>query len=195
MQDESLLVSRAQAGDQHAFSELLRCHHERVFRLIFSIVRHESDALELAQDTWVKVWQQLPRFRGESRFSTWLHSVAVRAALDHLRKRRRWYDRFLPIVAREDFAASEAGPGVAEPVEPGPDAARQLEQQERQEHFERVLAALPPVHRTVLALREVQGLSYDQIAEVMQCRPGTVMSRLFHARRLLARKLKDLPCD
>lgn len=193
-QDEAALIRRARTGDADAFGLLMRTHHEPVFRLLHSIVRNEHDARELSQDTWVLVWQRLATFRGEAKFSTWLHAIATRRALDHLRKRRRWFDRFLPIV-RGDPDATERWEAVPEPVEEGPDARRQLEQAERHEQFERILRALPPLHRTVLALREVQGLSYDEIAELMRCRPGTVMSRLFHARRLLARKLKDLPCE
>jgi RNA polymerase sigma-70 factor, ECF subfamily len=192
---EPALIQRAQAGDEAAFGELMRQHHEPVFRLVFSIVRHEQDARELCQDIWVAVWQRLGSFRGESKFSTWLHPIAVRRAVDHLRKRRRWFDRFVPFARSASEAEEAAVPMAAEPVDTGPDVRDELERAERRALFERTLATLPPIHRTVLAMREVQGLSYDQMAKLLRCRPGTVMSRLFHARRLLARKLKDLSCD
>jgi RNA polymerase sigma-70 factor, ECF subfamily len=187
-------VRRAQAGDEEAFEELFRAHHESVFRLVLSIVRHEQDARELCQDVWVTVWQRLGTFRHDAKFTTWLHPIAVRRAIDHLRKKRRWFDRFLPFMrAGEDSDENPAA--VPEPADPDADARTLVETQERQARFERCLQGLPPAHRAVLLLREVQGLSYEEIAQHLGCRPGTVMSRLFHARRHLARKLKDLPCD
>lgn len=154
----------------------MRLHYERVFRLVYSILRNEADARDVCQEIWVAVWNQLAGFRGESRFTTWLHPIAVRRALDHLRKRRRWYERFLPFETSgvsETAATSETAGSVSDQAA----AARQA------------LDSLPPRHRAVLALRELEGLSYEEIAAVMHIPAGTVMSRLYHARRLLARKL------
>lgn len=187
------LIERAQSGNENAFGELMQLHYEAVFRTVLAIVRHEHDARDLCQDIWVKVWQQLAKYRGESKFTTWLHPIAVRRSLDHLRKRRRWFDRFISFD--RDETDHERARAVAEPVDTDPDAAAQLEQAERRAHFDTVLASLPPKHRAVLALREIQGLSYDEIATALSCRRGTVMSRLFHARRLLATKLREFPCD
>ena len=189
------LVRLAQSGDEEAFGELMRLHHEPVFRLVAGIVRHEQDARDLCQEIWVTIWQRIGTFRQDSKFTTWLHPIAVRRAVDHLRKRRRWFDRFLPFATSAEEREESTTPLASEPVDPAPDVRSELERAERRELFERTLASLPPIHRTVLALREVQGLSYDEIAKLLRCRPGTVMSRLFHARRLLARKLKDLSCD
>lgn len=190
------LVRRAQAGDQTAFGDLVRTHYETAYCVSFSILRHEHDARDVCQDVWVVVWKKLSAFRGEAKFSTWLHPIIVRRSLDHLRKRRRWFDRFLPYRTEGDDAADGAVrvPSAPEPVDdetPRDD----LEKSERNLRFERALATLPPKHRTVLALREIQGLSYEEIAQAMKCRPGTVMSRLYHARRLLVRKLQDTPCE
>ncbi len=190
------LVQRAQAGDEAAFGELVRAHYEAAFRVALSILRHEHDARDVVQDVWIIVWKKLPAFRGEAKFSTWLHPIIVRRSLDHLRKRRRWFDRFLPFRTDGDDpdSGAERTAASAEPVEEAT-PRDELERDERSQRFERILATLPPKHRTVLALREIQGLSYEEIAQAMNCRPGTVMSRLFHARRLLVRKLKELPCD
>jgi RNA polymerase sigma-70 factor (ECF subfamily) len=190
------LVRRAQTGDQEAFGDLVRTHYETAFRVALSVVRHEHDARDVCQDVWVIVWKKLPLFRGESKFSTWLHPIIVRRSLDHLRKRRRWFDRFVPFRAEGDDpdASSERFTTAAEPV--AEETPRDdIEKLEKGARFERALATLPPKHRAVITLREVQGLSYDEIAQAMKIRPGTVMSRLYHARRLLLRKLKDLPCD
>lgn len=179
------LLRRAQSGDEAAFGVLMRSHHEHVFRLIYGIVRHEADARDIAQEVWLTVWQKLPAFRGDAKFTTWLHPIAVRRALDHLRKSRRWYDRFLPFATGD--AAVES---VPEPATTS-DARDATEGAERSDRYRRAIDALPPLHRTVLALREVQGLSYDEIARATGIPAGTVMSRLYHARRLLAQKLKD----
>ncbi len=180
------LLQRARDGDENAFGAIVTAHHERIFRLVYSIVRHEHDARDICQDIWLVIWKKLPTYRGESRFTTWIHPIAVRRSLDHLRKRRRWYDRFLP------FASGDEDRAPPEPVTE--DSTRgDAERNERLERFNRALESLPPLHRTILALREVQGLSYDEIARAAGIPIGTVMSRLHHARRLLAKKLKDSP--
>ncbi len=180
------LLKRAQTGDEAAFGELMNAHYEAVFRLVASIVRHEHDARDICQDVWLTIWKKLGSFRGESRFTTWIHPIAVRRSLDHLRKRRRWYDRFLP------FGTADEEGMLPEPTTE--DVTRDdADLGERLERFNHALSSLSPLHRSVLALREVQGLSYDEIAHATGIPIGTVMSRLHHGRRLLAKKLKDSP--
>lgn len=176
---EADLLRRAQTGEEAAFGSLMQAHHAYVFRLVQAIVRHEQDSADICQEIWLAVWRNLAGFRGGAKFTTWLHPIATRKALDHLRKRRRWFDRFLPFT-REDLVADDS----VRPDEAG---------DERRERLHRVLNALPPMQRTVLALREVQGLSYDEISRAVGIPAGTVMSRLYHARRLLAKKLKETP--
>lgn len=190
--DTDALVARARTGDQRAFGDLVQANAPVVFRRVDAILRNEHDAREVCQEAWLAVWQELPSFRGEARFASWVFTIASRRALDHLRKRQRWYDRFLPFSRRDSASGREV---VFEPMDPIEDAPDRLQRAERREAIERALAALPPVHRAVLALREIEGLSYEEIASSLGIQPGTVMSRLHHARRLLARKLKDLPCD
>ncbi len=177
------LIRRAQTGDEAAFGVIMRSHYERTFRLVYAMVRHEADARDICQEVWLTVWQQLATFRGDSRFTTWLHPIATRRALDHLRKRRRWFDRFLPIATGDDRVAA-----VPEPVTTD-DARGHAEGSERTALLHAALDSLPPKHRAVLALREVEGLSYEEIAQATGIPVGTVMSRLYHARRLLAEKL------
>ena len=181
------MFRRAQTGDEAAFGSLMRAHHEPVFRLVYSIVRHEHDARDVCQEVWLTVWKQLPAFRGDAKFSSWLHPIAVRRSIDHLRKRRRWYDRFLPFSTDDDTVASALEPVTTD------DARVAAAGAERAEQLRRALDSLPPKLRAVLALREVEGLSYDEIARATGIPAGTVMSRLYHARRLLARKLKEHP--
>lgn len=188
-ESETALVARAHGGDDEAFGVLMRGHYEPVFRLVQSIIRDEHAARDVCQEVWLSVWKNLGRFRGEAKFSTWVHPIAVRRAIDHLRSRRRWRDRFLPILS-DDGAVNDA-------VEPAADdnPRQTLESRERTARFERAIDSLPPKLRAVLALREINHLSYEEIARNLGIRRGTVMSRLFNARRLLAQKLRDLPCE
>ena len=179
------VLRRAQGGDEAAFGIIMRTHYERTFRLVCAILHNEADARDVCQEVWLTVWKQLPTFRADSRFSTWLHPIATRRALDHLRKRRRWFDRFLPFETGDDNAVEVAEPATTD------DARSQAEDGETVTRVRSALASLPPKHRAVLALRELEGLSYEQIAQATGIPAGTVMSRLHHARRLLAEKLKD----
>lgn len=183
--DDPELLRRARAGDETAFGILMRSHYEPTFRLVYAMIRNEHDARDVCQEIWLTVWKQLPGFRGDARFSTWLHPIAVRRAIDHLRKRRRWFDRFLPFGVDDATVESVPEPATNE------DSRDRAEQSERKERLNQALALLPAKQRAVLALREIQGLSYDEIARVTGIPAGTVMSRLYHARRLLAQKLKD----
>ncbi len=119
------LLRRARTGDEAAFGAVMRFHYERIFRLVYAMVRNEHDARDLCQEIWLTVWKQLPNFRGDAKFTTWLHPIAVRRAIDHLRKQRRWYDRFLPFATGDETVES-----VPEPA--GTDDTRQgTEQAER----------------------------------------------------------------
>jgi len=181
--DDSQLVKLAMTGDQSAFGELMRMHHERTFRLVYSVVRHEADARDVCQEVWLTVWKQLPKFRGDARFTTWLHPIAVRRSLDHLRKRKRWYDRFLPFPTGDETNPATFEP-IAQETSPCDDP-----RDERIAQVRRALDTLPPKQRAVLALREIEGLSYEEIAATIKIPTGTVMSRIYHARRILAKKL------
>ncbi len=186
---EADLLRRAQGGDEEAFGELMRAHHDRVFRTVVGVLRDEHEARDVSQEVWITVWKNLGTFRGDAKFSTWVHPIAVRRAIDSLRKRKKWLHRFLPFLADEEDGV-EAAP---EPVALDGDPRDENEKSERAERFEAALALLPEKHRTVLVLREVEGLSYEEIARSLGCRPGTVMSRLFNARRQLAQKLGTPP--
>lgn len=190
---EPELVQRAQSGDEEAFGMLMRGQYEPVFRLVCGIVRDEHTARDVCQEVWLTVWRNLARFRGESKFSTWVHPIAVRRSIDYLRSRKRWSQRFLPFLSGEDDGTSDRpSMRTPEPVADS-DPRNEAERSEQNQRFERALQALPPKHRSVLALREINGLSYDEIAETLSIRRGTVMSRLFNARRMLVQKLGDQP--
>jgi RNA polymerase sigma-70 factor (ECF subfamily) len=186
---ERELVSRAQTGNEEAFGTLMRNHYEPVFRLVNSMLRDEHSARDVCQEIWLSIWKNIGSFRGDAKFSTWIHPIATRRAIDHLRGRKRWLNRFIPFLsdtnAGDDSDTTDRIAAAPEASD-GNDPRQDLESQERNQRFERAIASLPPKHRGVLALREIKGLSYDEIAENLGIARGTVMSRLFHARRLVA---------
>ena len=193
---ERALVQRAQSGDEAAFGTLMRNHYEPVFRLVNSMLRDEHGARDVCQEVWLTVWKNLGSFRGEAKFSTWLHPIATRRAIDQLRSRKRWFSRFIPFASdTENDGGTENRVAAAPEAADTNDPRQDLERRESTTRFEQAIASLPPKHRAVLALREIQNLSYDEIAANLGIARGTVMSRLFHARRQLAQKLGDQPCE
>ncbi len=181
------LVNKARAGDEESFGELVKMYHQRVYNLAYGMVNNAEDAAELAQQTWVKVWNKLGSFKEDARFFTWVYRVACNTSLDFLRHKAR---------LREDALVDGVEPAVnpdldrAASQNPRPD--RELTQSEIREVFEKSLESLSPDHRTALILREVDGLSYEEIARITRCRKGTVMSRIFYARRKMQEKLGEL---
>ncbi|MCO5045728.1 MAG: sigma-70 family RNA polymerase sigma factor [Verrucomicrobia bacterium] len=181
------MVARAQAGDEDAFGELVKAFHGRVFGVIYRMVSNAEDARELAQQTWVKAWQRLGTFKGDAQFFTWVYRIAVNTALDQGRRATRRREVSLDEEpGREPQAAVE----WQAPDEGRPD--RQLEREEVRKAFEAALDGLAAEHRMALILREVEGLSYREIAQAMRCRVGTVMSRIFYARRYVQDRMKDV---
>ncbi len=173
---EAALVARAQAGDSLAFEELVRRYRNDVFALAYHFVRSREEAWDLSQEVFIKAHRALGRFRGDSSFKTWLLRITANQSKDYLKKRR------LDTVALED-----APQGLDVARGSGPRA--QLEAQELGQAILSALNALSPKHRVAFTLREFEGLSYEEMAQVMECNVGTVMSRLHHARRKLQDKL------
>ncbi len=185
--DVPRLVQLAKNGDEAAFGELMQAYYTRVYGLLNGIVRHEDDARDLSQHVWVKVWHKLDSFKGDSDFYTWLYRVATFAGLDFVRKRKRQRE----VELSEALEPNRDADSVLPPsLTSRPDSAAQTA--EIQTVFERALETLSPEHRTALMLREVEGLSYDEIAVATGCRRGTVMSRIFYARKSIQAQLKDV---
>lgn len=164
-------VARARAGDTAAFAALVRRHQDRVFGFILRMLDTRDEAMELTQDVFVKAWQALPGWRPEARFSTWLLQIARNAALDQLRRRR--------VV---QFAPLDDGMDVADTA-PGPEA--RYASRQRQALLENALQQIAAEHREILLLREVEDLSYAELAAVLGIAEGTVKSRLARARAAL----------
>jgi len=180
------LIDRAAAGDLRAFEELVRHHQRRAHAVAYGIVRNPEDAREVAQDAFLRVHRHLKDFEGGASFSTWLYRIVYNLSIDLLRRRSPGR-----AIELEDHTDLDGAPDEWLPSrgETNPFAA--LDRTRLVEAMQRCLDELPPHHRTAILLREVEGMSYEEIAEAMEVPKGTVMSRLFHARRKMQRMLRE----
>lgn len=185
---DATLVARAQRGDAQAFDELVTRHRNRTYAMIRAMVKNEADAWDLSQETFIKAWKALPRFKAEARFSTWLYRIAHNTVYDWLRRKR---PESGDEINDEVFGETRIDPAsrTTPSGERRPDDA--LAGDELRARIEDALAKLSDDHRQSVILKDVQGLAYKEIAEVMDCSIGTVMSRLFYARKKLQELLKD----
>jgi len=183
---DAALVRSAQKGDMGAFEELVARHRDKVYARAYSMMRNEDEALDLSQDAWVKGWQRLRQFHGEASFSTWMTRIVINLCLDQLRKLKRKHAESLEAL-EEEGGGIERQMGIETP---NPTAG--LERLELRRRLDRALGQLSPEHRTVLILHEFEEMEYKEIARQMKCSMGTVMSRLFYARRRMASLLAGL---
>jgi RNA polymerase sigma-70 factor (ECF subfamily) len=176
--DEKELVRRAQTGDGEAFGVLVERYKGKVFSLVYGFARDRAAADDLAQEVFIKAYFSLPNFKAESGFGTWLYRIAVNQAKDFLRKNRQRQKE----VSIED---------VGEPALGAPDASPEENRLEegRRKVVQEALARLPEKYRVILTLRDIDGLSYEDISGILKLSPGTVYSRLHRARRKLRDKL------
>jgi len=179
-QDEAELVSRCQSGDQEALKELFGRYREKVYRIAYGVVRHREDALDIVQEVFIKLFQTIRKFEGKSRFYTYLYRMAMNTAIDFARKTKR-----PPAVSIDE----EGGLTPADGPEKRPD--RVFAQKELGERLRKAIDRLPADQKSALIFRDVEGLSYQEMAEVMGCSMGTVMSRLHYARKKVQESLKD----
>ena len=186
--DDAQLVKQAQKGDLRAYDELVIRHRGRIFAMVRNMIHHEADAWDLSQDVFVKAWQALPRFEAKARFSTWLFRIAHNVVYDWTRKRKidsagEFNDEIFDRDQIDPLAST--APSGAE----SPDTS--MEHGELRMKIQAALFKLSAEHRESVILKDVQGLSYKEIADAMGCTIGTVMSRLFYARQKLQALLKD----
>jgi RNA polymerase sigma-70 factor (ECF subfamily) len=180
--DDKSLVESARRGDRGAFETLVKRYEAKVYHLAYGFVQDPATADDLAQDVFVKVYCHLAKFKFESEFGTWLYRIAVNHIKDHLRKIGRRKEVSIEDVAEGRLAAEDPGPSR--------EAERLIE--ERRAAVHSALQALPPKYNVILTLRDVRGLSYEEIAGVLKISPGTVDSRLHRARRQLRKKMAPL---
>jgi RNA polymerase sigma-70 factor (ECF subfamily) len=192
-QEDRALVERVQAGDKEAFRTLVERHQRRAFSIAMSLVRDENDARELVQDAFLRVYKNIGTFQGQSSFFTWLYRIITNLSIDLIRKPGRQ-------VAELDenrvgtTDSEETGPSKDFPFLSridGADPADVVRRGEIASRLREALAALPDYHRGVILMREIEGLSYEEMAQAMGVSKGTIMSRLFHARQKLQKALVD----
>jgi RNA polymerase sigma-70 factor (ECF subfamily) len=177
------LVSRYRDGEQRAFELLVKRYQRRVYSLAYGIVHNPEDAMDVSQEAFVKVHRYLHNFQGSASFYTWLYRIVVNLCIDHLRRAGRAYN-----VEYDDAIDRSQGVLAATDIVPsrqGTDPRQMLGDKETLGHINDGLAQLSPNHRAVIVMRELEGLSYKEMAEIMECSKGTIMSRLFHARKRL----------
>lgn len=181
------LVERAQRGDKHAFELLVAKYQRRLGRLISRFVRNAAEAEDVTQDAFIKAYRALPAFRGDSAFYTWLYRIGINTAKNHLVAQGRRAPTSTPFDAdeAEDFEDAALLHEVATPE-------NELMSKQVIEVVNASLQELPDDLRTALTLREIEGLSYEEIAVVMNCPIGTVRSRIFRAREAVATNLRPL---
>ncbi len=183
--NEAGLVAESRRGDTKAFDQLITLHRDRIYMIANHILRNNDDALDVAQETFLRAWKNLARFDGTATFASWLSRIASNASIDLIRRRQSHPQTEFEAAPMAIDAASRTTP--SRPATPGDS----LDRAEMRERFERALGTLSPEHRTVIVLKEIEDLSYQEIAEAAGCSIGTVMSRLFYARKKLQAELRD----
>ncbi len=174
------LVKSAQRGNMPPFEELVARHRDKIYARAYSMMRNEDEALDLSQEAWVKGWQRLKQFQGDSSFVTWMTRIVINLCLDQLRKHKRQRAESIELMEEESGGVERQMPVVTNNPTEG------LERGELRKRIDEALSKLSHAHRTVLVLHEFEELEYKEIAKRMACSIGTVMSRLFYARRRMA---------
>ena len=183
---DAKLVKRVQKGDKGAFDLLVLKYQHKIVNLVMRYVRDPEQALDITQEAFIKAYRALPRFRGDSAFYTWLYRIAVNTAKNHLAaQRRRPMDVELDLQDPEQYDLHAKLKETDTPE--GVTISNELK-----EMVERAIAALPEDLRTAIVLRELEGMSYEEIAQTMECPVGTVRSRIFRARDAIAKKIGPL---
>lgn len=178
--EENEIVKLAQQGDKEAFSVLVRKYQNKVFGLAINIVHNHETADDLAQEIFIKAYQALPRFRYQSEFGTWLYQIAINHIRDYLRRHKK---------EKDDLCLDEIPEIRAEEKEISERLAESQEEERRKRLIREKMEEMPEKYRLILSLRDIQGLSYEEISKMLKLSAGTVDSRLHRARRLLRKKL------
>ena len=181
-QDDLQLVAASKSGDQDAFAQLVQRYQRRVFNLVYRMLQQYEEANEITQETFLAAWQGLPAFRGDARFSTWLHRIAYNCCLKQLEQRKR--DKALQVALQAEQALEGANRDKP--------ADAELDAHVRQALIREHLSHLPAKYRIVLILRHLQDMTYEEMAEILTMPIGTIKTHLFRARNLLNERLQAL---
>lgn len=180
------LVKRCKEGDRRAFRELVERYQRKAVAIAYGMLHDREDALEVSQEAFAKVFTGIHQFKEEASFYTWLYRIIVNLAIDRQRQKSRQ-----PQLEREDLEEGEGNRIDTIPDTVNADPYEQTKDKELRERIRAAIAELTPAHKAVILLRIVEGLSYEEISEVLQCSRGTVMSRLHYARKRLQSLLRS----
>lgn len=183
-------VERVQAGDEAAFKELFDKYHRRAYAVAFGVVKNQQDALDIVQDAFIKVHRHIHNFQGSSSFYTWLYRIVMNLAIDHVRRNKKAKDLDYDDGVGRD-AGDVAGDGTLLPRILDGNPRKTVMRRELSSAIQQALDQLPEYHRAVILLREVEGLTYEEMAKILKVPKGTIMSRLFHARRKMQSTLAE----
>ncbi len=186
--EDIALVERCQRGDSQAYNELVTKYRNRAYAMIYNMVRNEQDAWDLAQEGFVKAWKSMDKFRGQSAFFTWLYRIMTNAAIDFLRRKHIESG----VEFDDQIGLKDIAPGSLTTPMQATAPHQNLTSAEIRVRIDEAIGKLSPDHRTVIVMKEIDGMQYHEIAEVLDCSIGTVMSRLFYARKKLQTMLKDV---
>jgi RNA polymerase sigma-70 factor (ECF subfamily) len=182
---DAVVVKRVQNGDVAAFDILVRKYRERLYGIIYNLTSNREDAADLTQDAFIKAFSSINRFKGKSAFFTWLYRIGVNTALSHLKRNR--YRRFFSLEHIQDEGSNAQ---VLETLAAKHKSEKGALLSELQEKLNEAMQKLSPKHRTVVVLFEIEGLSHQEIADIVGCSVGTVRSRLHYAKQQLQTDLK-----
>ena len=185
------LVARAKAGDPEAFRELFDRYNRRAYSLAYGMLRNADDALDVVQEGFIKAHRYLDKFEGNSSFYTWLYRIVSNLAIDHIRKAKRARNVDFD-DALDQRAADAADDTSLSPTLLGSNPQKALARREIREQIDEALGQLSENHRAVLVMRELEGMTYEEMAQAMDCSKGTIMSRLFHARKNMQKLLLQM---
>lgn len=186
--EERQLVERAQAGDRDAFQEIVERYQRKVYSVCYGMLKNQQDSLDVSQDVFIKVYRYLEKFNHSSSFYTWLYRITVNKCIDFIRKQKRRAELDYDDAIGPNDNVEDDGNLMPSTLGVHPDRA--YARKELREKMLEALDSLSEKHRTILILREVEGLAYEEIAEVLGISKGTVMSRLYHARRYFQQAMR-----
>lgn len=188
MNSEQDLIKRSLQGETQAFEELVLQYQDKVYALAYRYMGNEEDAYDMSQEAFIKAYRSLRSFKGNASFGTWIYRVASNVCLDELRRRKR---KIVPLSLDEPLATQEGDEVDKEIADPTPTLDILYEQKEFSQYIQNLLDQMKPEHKTVVILRDIMELSYEEIASVLDCSIGTVKSRLSRARMVFKKKFSQ----
>jgi len=184
--NEAELIHKAQSGDVRAFEQLVEEYQQSVFNLAYRMIGNHEDASDMAQEAFIKAYFNLSKFKGNSKFSTWIYRIATNSCLDEIKKRKK-----TPTYSMSESIEIEEGEITREIEDKSSNIEENFEREEQLKMVNKAIGRLQENHRIIIIMRDVNNMSYEEIAEILKCSTGTVKSRISRARTILHDFLKD----